>query len=156
MTDAVDQDGNADPYDLQRFLDAQDSTIEQVRSELAAGQKRTHWMWFIFPQVRGLGHSPMAQRFAIKNLQEAAGFLEHPVLGSRLRECTSLVNALSSPSVSEIFGFPDDLKFHSSMTLFAQAAAAFGPENHVFAEALTKYFHGKLDVGTMSRLADLR
>lgn len=98
----------------------------------------------------------MAQRFAIAGLQEAVAYLEHPVLGSRLRECTSLVIAVPSRPVSEIFGFPDDLKFHSSMTLFAQAANGFGPENQVFTEALTKYFGGRRDSGTMGRLNELR
>ncbi len=149
-------DGRSGAYDLQRFLDAQESTIDQVRSELAAGEKRSHWMWFIFPQVRGLGSSSMAQRFAIANLQEAAAYLEHPVLGARLRECTSLVNAVGHSDVSQIFGYPDDLKFHSSMTLFAEAAAGFGPENSVFAAALTKFFAGRRDSATTSRLQGQR
>ena len=137
-----------DPYHLQRFVDAQASCFAQVRSELAAGEKRTHWMWFIFPQLEGLGSSPMAQRFAISGLEEAKAYLAHPVLGVRLRDCTSLVNAVSGRSVEDIFGYPDNLKFHSSVTLFASA----DPENKVFNEALTKYFNGLPDKNTIDRV----
>jgi uncharacterized protein (DUF1810 family) len=138
-----------DPYRLQRFVDAQASCFAQVRSELAAGKKRTHWMWFIFPQLKGLGSSPMAQRFAISGIEEAKAYLAHPVLGDRLRDCTALVNAVSGRSVEDIFGYPDDLKFHSSVTLFAQASH---PENNVFSEALKKYFNGLPDKNTTNRL----
>ena len=155
MKEMLDEDGHSDPHNLQRFVDAQSSTFEQARAELAAGEKRSHWMWFIFPQIQGLGSSPIARRFAIASLAEAAAYLDHPVLGSRLRECASLVIAIQGRSLAEIFGFPDDLKFHSSMTLFAQAAVGFGPENGVFAEALAKYFAGKRDGGTLSRLNEL-
>jgi uncharacterized protein (DUF1810 family) len=137
-----------DPYHLQRFVDAQASCFAQVRSELAAGEKRTHWMWFIFPQLEGLGSSPMAERFAISGIEEAKAYLAHPVLGARLRDCTSLVNAVSARSVEDIFGYPDDLKFHSSVTLFASA----DPENKVFHEALIKYFNGLPDKNTTNRL----
>jgi uncharacterized protein (DUF1810 family) len=137
-----------DPYRLQRFVDAQDSCFAQVRSELAAGKKRTHWMWFVFPQIQGLGSSGMAQRFAISGLEEAQAYLDHPVLGVRLRECTGLVNALSGRPIDDIFDYPDDLKFHSSVTLFARAAD--GPS--VFAEALTKHFNGVPDQATLERL----
>ena len=139
----------SDPYRLQRFVDAQASCFAQVRSELAAGKKRTHWMWFIFPQLEGLGSSPMAQRFAISGIEEAKAYLAHPVLGDRLRDCTALVNAVSGRSVEDIFGYPDDLKFHSSVTLFAQASH---PENNVFSEALEKYFNGLPDNNTTNRL----
>ena len=142
-----------DPFHLQRFLDAQQSTYTQARSELTAGQKRSHWMWFIFPQIQGLGSSPTAQRFAIADRAEAVAFLEHPLLGARLRECTALVNAINGSSVSEIFGYPDDLKFHSSMTLFASVAPGLATENQIFSEALTKYFHGQLDKATLARLS---
>jgi uncharacterized protein (DUF1810 family) len=138
-----------DPYHLQRFVDAQASCFAQVRSELAAGKKRTHWMWFIFPQLEGLGSSPMAQRFAISGIEEAKAYLAHPVLGDRLRDCTALVNAVSGRSVEDIFGYPDDLKFHSSVTLFASASH---PENKVFNEALSKYFNGVPDQATTDRL----
>ena len=155
MTEALDN-RESDPFNLQRFLDAQESTIEQVRRELTAGEKTSHWMWFVFPQVRGLGSSPMAQRFAISGVDEAAAYLEHPVLGSRLRECTALVNSVMRRSLSQIFGYPDDLKFHSSMTLFSEAAERFGPENSVFAEALDKYFQGQRDEATLARLQPRR
>ena len=139
-----------DPYHLQRFVDAQASCFAQVRSELAAGKKKTHWMWFIFPQLEGLGSSPMAQRFAISGIEEAKAYLAHPVLGDRLCDCTALVNAVSGRSVEDIFGYPDDLKFHSSLTLFAQASH---PENNVFNQALKKYFNGLTDQATMHRLS---
>ena len=146
-----------DPFHLQRFLDAQSSTYAQARAELAAGQKRSHWMWFIFPQIQGLGSSSMAQRYAITDLAEATAYLAHPTLGPRLRECTSLVNAVEKRSIEAIFGYPDDLKFHSSITLFAEAASrsksASDAENAVFAQALTKYFAGKPDQRTLSSIA---
>ena len=138
-----------DPYHLQRFVEAQASCFAEVRSELASGKKRTHWMWFIFPQLEGLGSSPMAQRFAISGLEEAKAYLAHPVLGDRLRDCTALVNAASGRTIEDIFGYPDHLKFHSSVTLFAEASH---PENKVFNEALTKYFNGVRDKPTMDRL----
>jgi uncharacterized protein (DUF1810 family) len=136
-----------DPYRLQRFVDAQAECFTQVRSELAAGQKRTHWMWFVFPQMRGLGSSPMAVRFAISGLDEAKAYLSHPVLGARLRECTASVNAAEGRSAGEIFGYPDDLKFHSSVTLFAQAG-----HEEVFETALRKYFAGAPDPATINLL----
>lgn len=135
-------------FDLQRFVDAQASIYAQVRSELEAGQKRTHWMWFIFPQIQGLGSSSMAQQFAISGLTEASAYLAHPVLGPRLRQCTDLVNAVEKRSVGQIFGYPDDLKFHSSISLFARATE----DNGVFTTALERYFLGKLDPATLDRL----
>ncbi|HET6220123.1 MAG TPA: DUF1810 domain-containing protein [Acidobacteriaceae bacterium] len=140
-----------DPFHLQRFVDAQASCFAQVRSELAAGKKRSHWMWFVFPQLSGLGSSPMAQRFAISGIEEARAYLVHPVLGDRLRDCTALVNAVAGRTISDIFGYPDDLKFHSSVTLFA-CAAAHHPGNKVFREALVKYFDGLPDKATIDRL----
>lgn len=137
-----------DPYHLQRFVDAQDSCYAQVHSELAAGNKRSHWMWFVFPQIQGLGSSAMAQRFAISGIEEAKAYLDHPLLGARLRECTGLVNGLTGRAIDDIFGYPDDLKFHSSVTLFARAAD--GPS--VFAEALGKYFNAVPDQATLDRL----
>lgn len=139
-----------DPHQLQRFLDAQASTYTQAHAELAAGEKRTHWMWFIFPQIRGLGSSAMAQRYAIQSMEEARAYLAHPVLGARLRECTALVNAAHDRAISDIFGYPDDLKFHSSITLFAQAD---DDADSVFQQALMRYFHGKQDAATVSILA---
>ena len=117
-----------DPYDLQRFVDAQKRVFDAVRSELRAGHKRTHWMWFIFPQLRGLGRSHMAHRYGISALAEATAYVRHPLLGSRLRECTQLVNEVKERSVAQIFGSPDDMKFHSCMTLFARAT----PDNAPF------------------------
>jgi uncharacterized protein (DUF1810 family) len=138
-----------DPHHLQRFLDAQASTYTQAHAELATGEKRTHWMWFIFPQIRGLGSSAMAQRYAIQSMEEARAYLAHPVLGPRLRECTALVNAAHDRAISDIFGYPDDLKFHSSITLFAQAD---DDANSVFQQALTRNFHGKQDAATLAIL----
>ena len=137
------------PSDLARFVDAQAPVIDAVRAELAAGAKQTHWMWFIFPQLAGLGRSRTAAFFAITGLEEARAYLAHPVLGPRLLECTALVNAVGGRSAHQIFGSPDDLKFHSSMTLFAQAADAPGP----FKAALTKYFAGQPDPATLNLLS---
>jgi uncharacterized protein (DUF1810 family) len=137
-----------DPYHLQRFVEAQASIYDQVRAELRAGSKRTHWMWFIFPQITGLGSSPMAIRYAITSRQEAAAYLNHPILGPHLRECTHLVNQVEGRSIDHIFGYPDDLKFCSSMTLFAHAT----PDNQIFLDALQKYFDGKFDPATLRQL----
>lgn len=117
-------------------------------AELRAGHKGSHWMWFVFPQIQGLGHSPTAQRFAISSLAEAEAYLRHPVLGPRLRECTQLVSAVEGRSIEEIFGHPDYLKFRSSMTLFAHAT----DEDQVFSDALRKYFGGEYDPLTLERL----
>jgi len=137
-----------DPYDLQRFVDAQNPVFEQVCSELRQGRKRSHWMWFAFPQLRGLGSSWMANKFGISSRAEAEAYLRHELLGARLRECTRLVNLVQGSSIEEIFSYPDNLKLHSSMTLFAQVT----PENDVFAAALQKYFGGQPDKGTLDRL----
>jgi len=128
---------------LERFVAAQDPVFAEVCAELAAGHKQSHWMWFIFPQLRGLGSSPTAQRFGISSLEEARAYLAHPLLGERLRHCTGLVNRIEGRSAREIFGYPDYLKFRSSMTLFASAAAAgaSGP----FRQALERYFAGEED-----------
>lgn len=137
-----------DLYNLQRFTDAQASTYPQVRAELATGHKRSHWMWFIFPQIRGLGSSPMAQRFAISSREEATAYLAHPLLGARLIECTALVNAQEGRSISAIFPYPDDLKFHSSITLFSSVA----PESAIFTAALQRFFAGRFDAATLALL----
>jgi len=137
-----------DPYNLRRFLDAQTPVIEQVRAELRAGCKRGHWMWFVFPQIAGLGHSDMARKFAIASLDEARAYAAHEILGPRLRECAALVVAVEGRSIEEIFGAPDDLKFHSSMTLFSRAA----PQEPVFKDALQKYFGGEEDRATGERI----
>ena len=137
-----------DPHNLQRFLSAQAPVIEQVRGELRAGRKRSHWMWFVFPQIAGLGHSATAQHFAIASLEEARAYLAHDILGARLKECAALVIAVEGRSVEQIFDTPDDLKFHSSMTLFARAA----PREQVFKDALQKYFGGEEDRATLERI----
>ena len=136
---------------LERFVQAQDGVYEQACAELRSGSKQTHSMWFIFPQIKGLGASEMAARYAIASLDEARAYLEHPVLGTRLRECAAIVVGLEGKTVEQIFGYPDDLKFHSSMTLFAQAAE-MSEEDLVFSAALDKYFGGKEDAATMQRL----
>jgi uncharacterized protein (DUF1810 family) len=138
-----------DPYNLQRFVDAQSGVIDQVCSELRAGRKRSHWMWYVFPQISGLGSSVTARKFAISSLAEAVSYLDHAILGPRLRNCTELVNTIEGSSIEEIFGYPDHLKFHSSMTLFARAA----PDEPVFQAALDKFFGGKLDKLTLDRLS---
>jgi uncharacterized protein (DUF1810 family) len=137
-----------DEFDLDRFVQAQEPVIAQVRQELSAGRKRSHWMWFVFPQLAGLGHSAMARQYAIASLAEARAYLEHPLLGSRLVNLTELVNKVEGRSIREIFGSPDDLKFHSSMTLFALAQ----PDAPVLRDALKKYFGGVMDNGTIERL----
>ena len=139
----------ADEYDLDRFITAQEPILAQVRQELSAGRKRSHWMWFVFPQLAGLGHSAMARQYAISSLAEARAYLGHLVLGPRLIELTKLVNLVNGRSIHEIFGSPDDLKFHSSMTLFAEAR----PDEAVFREALDKYFGGAMDKGTLEKLS---
>ena len=138
-----------DIYNLQRFLDAQERIYDTVLNELRAGRKASHWMWFIFPQIAGLGHSAMAQRFAIGSLDEAKAYLQHPILGPRLRTCTQLVLGMNGRSAEEIFGYPDHLKFRSCMTLFLTAAT----DNTIFKNALFKYFDGKPDTLTLDILA---
>jgi uncharacterized protein (DUF1810 family) len=135
-----------DPFNLQRFLQAQDPVFDRVQNELNNGHKRSHWMWFIFPQFAGLGGSEMSRRFAIRSREEALAYLEHPLLGPRLRTCTQEVLNIRERSVAGIFGHPDDLKFHSSMTLFAQVDAA----DSLFQQALNQYFHGIRDDWTLS------
>jgi len=137
-----------DPYQLQRFVIVQDRVFDQVREELRAGRKRSHWMWFVFPQIKGLGNSPTAQRYAISSRAEAAAYLKHPVLGPRLRECARLVTEIDGRTIEEIFGYPDNLKFRSSMTLFAHATS----DNEVFTEAIEKYFPEGFDTLTLERL----
>ena len=137
-----------DDYHLERFIEAQEPVFTQACSELRAGEKRSHWMWFIFPQIRGLGHSPIAKFYAISSRAEAAAYLEHPVLGPRLRESTRLVNLVEGRSAEQIFGYPDYLKFRSSMTLFAHATT----ENEIFVAAIEKYFGGEYDSATLGQL----
>jgi uncharacterized protein (DUF1810 family) len=137
-----------DPYDLQRFVDAQNPVFQQVCSELRGGRKEGHWMWFVFPQLKGLGHSWMASRYGITSREEAKAYLQHPILGPRLRECTRLVNLAEGRKIEQIFGYPDNLKFRSSMTLFAHVAS----DNEIFLNALQKYFGGESDRLTLARL----
>jgi uncharacterized protein (DUF1810 family) len=137
-----------DLHDLQRFVDAQRGVYAQVELELRAGRKESHWMWYVFPQLQGLGHSPMAQRFALSSLEEANAFLDHALLGPRLWHCTRLVTGAVGRSIEDIFGYPDNLKFHSSMTLFAHAAN----DDRVFMDALRKYYASEFDRRTMARL----
>jgi uncharacterized protein (DUF1810 family) len=137
-----------DRYDLARFLRAQDPVYPQVLAELREGRKRSHWIWFIFPQIAGLAFSATAQRYAIASLAEARAYLGHPVLGERLRECSGLVLAVGDRSIHDILGAPDDLKFRSSMTLFQRAA----PEEPIFQQCLQRYFAGQADPHTLSRL----
>ena len=141
-----------DPFDLSRFMRAQEGIYNRVLAELRAGQKRTHWMWFIFPQIDGLGHSTTSKHYAIKSKEEARQYLNHPVLGTRLLECAEVVFTIEGRSVSKIFGYPDDLKLKSSMTLFASVA---NPRS-VFVRVLDKYFHGEQDVRTLQLLEKLK
>lgn len=141
-----------DPYNLQRFVDAQEGVFDQVVAELRSGQKTSHWMWFVFPQLRGLGSSALASRFAIDSLAEARAYLQHPLLGDRLRQCARLAIDANRPSITQIFAPPDDLKFRSSMTLFLQAS----PDQRVFQQALDRYFGGAPDQLTLERLGAAR
>jgi uncharacterized protein (DUF1810 family) len=138
----------SDSYNLQRFVDAQNPVYPRVLEELRAGHKQSHWIWFIFPQIKGLGSSTMNERFSISSRQEAAAYLAHPVLGPRLHECTSLVNLIQGRSAHDVFGYPDDLKFRSSMTLFANVA----PDNAAFTEALARYYDSEPDPRTLELL----
>jgi uncharacterized protein (DUF1810 family) len=138
----------ADPHNLDRFVRAQNSVYEDVLSELKNGTKVTHWMWFIFPQIKGLGRSPTSIEFAISSRAEARAYLHHPLLGPRLKECTRLVLLTQGRSIKQIFGSPDDMKFRSSMALFAQVS----PDDDIFTKALLKYFQGVPDQSTLERL----
>lgn len=139
-----------DPFDLERFVRAQDPVFRAVQGELARGRKQTHWMWFVFPQVAGLGLSAMSQRYAIGSRAEAEAYLAHPLLGPRLIECTRLVLAVEGRTIHAILGAPDDAKFRSSMTLFGAVSA-----EPVFGEALDRYFAGQRDNATLEILATL-
>ncbi|MGV0039645.1 DUF1810 domain-containing protein [Mycobacterium colombiense] len=141
-------DPAGDPFDLKRFVDAQEPVYGDVVDELRAGRKRSHWMWFVFPQLRGLGGSPTAVRYGISSLDEARAYLRHELLGLRLRECTRLVNEVRGRSVGDIFGSPDDLKLCSSMTLFSNAT----DDNEDFVALLDKYYDGRQDRLTLERL----
>ncbi len=135
-------------FNLERFIEAQEPVYATVLNELESGHKRSHWMWYIFPQIAGLGSSATAQKYAIESLDEAAAYLAHPVLGKRLRECSALVLALHGHDIAAVFGSPDDRKFHSSMTLFSEVA----PDEAVFQDCINEFFDGLSDEATLDRL----
>lgn len=145
---AAPEQGTSDRYDLKRFTEAQAPVINKVREELRNGHKQTHWMWYVFPQLRGLGDSPTAQKYGIASLDEARAYLAHPVLGKRLRECAQLMADVNGRTAPRILGSVDAMKFHSSMTLFALASA----DNQVFLNCLQKYFSGEYDQATFAML----
>lgn len=138
----------ADPFNLQRFVDAQARNYADAIAELRRGRKDSHWMWYVFPQIAGLGSSAMAQTYAIGSLDEARAYLAHPVLGPRLRACVQATLAIKGRSAHGVFGSPDDMKFRSSLTLFAEAA----PDESLFRDALVKYFAGQADARTLEEL----
>ncbi|AEV75347.1 hypothetical protein MycrhN_4866 [Mycolicibacterium rhodesiae NBB3] len=148
MGEFLTSDG-ADPFDLRRFVDAQERVYSSVLSELRDGRKRSHWIWFIFPQLKALGRSPTAIRYGIASLAEASAYLDHDVLGPRLRECAQLVAGIEGSSADEIFGWPDNLKVRSSMTLFARATA----DNADFRAVLDRFYDGAEDALTVEQLA---
>jgi uncharacterized protein (DUF1810 family) len=137
-----------DPYDLRRFVDAQDTVYDAVLVELRAGRKRSHWMWFIFPQLAALGRSATAQRYGISGLPEGQAFLAHPVLGARLRECSRLAAGVPDGSAEKVFGWPDNLKLRSSMTLFTHCTDDVGD----FTAVLDRYYAGEEDAATVELL----
>jgi len=140
---------NLTTHGLSRFVEAQDRIFDSVCNELALGEKTSHWMWFIFPQLQGLGRSPVARHYAIKSADEALAYWQHPVLGPRLVTCLKLVLAQPNTMARDVFGTPDDLKFKSCLTLFDQVA----PQEPVFKQALTRFFAGKPDEATLKLLA---
>ncbi len=138
-----------DPYDLERFVCAQEGDYERALAEIRAGRKKSHWMWYIFPQIQGLGFSAMSQRYAIKSLAEARAYLNHPILGPRLMACAEALLSLEDRSSDEIFGYPDDMKLRSCATLFA----AISPSGSVFHRLLDRYFQGEPDPATLRLLS---
>jgi uncharacterized protein (DUF1810 family) len=152
MTQGSDAADRSDPYDLNRFISAQEGIYDRVLDELRGGLKRTHWMWYVFPQIDGLGYSPTTRHYAIKSVEEARRYLAHPVLGARLVESAEAVLAVQGRSVSDIFGYPDDMKLQSSMTLFALATEP----GSVFERVLDKYFQGKRDARTLQIVGNLK
>ena len=141
---------NDDPYDLDRFVKAQAADYPQALSELRAGEKRSHWMWYVFPQIDGLGHSAMSRRYSIKSAAEARAYLDHPLLGARLHECFDVICEIAGRSALQVFGSPDDSKLRSSATLFAAVS-----DDSIFEQALEKYFQGKRDENTVRLLREL-
>ncbi|HNT33950.1 MAG TPA: DUF1810 domain-containing protein [bacterium] len=146
---AQDESRDQDSHNLERFVSAQNGIFERVLTELRGGQKTTHWMWFIFPQYKGLGSSSTSRHYAIKSLSEATAYLEHPVLGGRLLECCQALLQLECKSAHEIFGYPDELKLRSCMTLFE----SISPSNSIFSEVLQKYFGGQKDQYTLTLIS---
>ncbi len=147
MSQTILSDSN-DQFELTRFISAQEMVYSRVISELRNGRKRTHWMWFIFPQIDGLGNSSTTKRYAIKSIKEAEQYLNHPILGKRLKECAEAILAIEGRSISEIFGYPDDLKLKSSVTLFSSLA-----DSHpIFSSIIDKYFNGEQDIRTIKIL----
>lgn len=151
MINTRDTIGANDPFDLARFTNAQEGIYDRVLSELRNGRKQSHWMWYIFPQIDGLGHSATAKLYAIKNMEEAREYLDHPILGARLLECAETVLTIEGRSASEIFGYPDDVKLISSMTLFASIAEP----GSVFGLVLDKFFNGRRDHKTLHFLEEM-
>ena len=145
MIQGDSESDRGDPYDLNRFISAQEGVYDRALAELRGGLKRSHWMWYIFPQIDGLGHSPTTRHYSIKSLEEARQYLAHPILGARLVECAEAVLSVQERSASDIFGHPDDWKLQSSMTLFALVS---GPRS-VFERVLDKYYQGKRDSRTL-------
>jgi uncharacterized protein (DUF1810 family) len=139
---------NDDPFDLKRFVSAQEKDYSLALSEIKAGEKNSHWMWFIFPQFKGLGQSPKSIKYSIKSIEEAKAYLQHPILGKRLKDCAEALLDVKRKSAFEIFGHTDKLKLKSSMTLFEQVSE----KNTVFSSVLEKYFNGKRDVSTLDLL----
>lgn len=152
MATASDTGSTNDPFDLNRFLKAQESAYEHVLSEIKSGQKRTHWMWYIFPQIDGLAFSSMSKQYAIKSTEEAQAYLNHLVLGARLLECAQAVVDVEGRSAAKIFGSPDDLKLRSCATLFASVS----PSGSVFDRILEKYYHNVRDDGTLHLLETIK
>jgi len=145
MMVAMHDPSAADPFDLERFVAAQEMVFDDVRRELEAGTKSTHWMWFVFPLADGLGWSAMTQRYAVRSLEEARAYLDHPILGRRLRECVDLLLRIQDRDATDVLGEPDDLKLRSSMTLFALASGEGSP----FERVLERYFGGTADGATL-------
>jgi uncharacterized protein (DUF1810 family) len=152
MVDTNDLDAAGDPFNLNRFVQAQEDDYQRALSEITSGRKRSHWMWYVFPQIDGLGASSTSKHYSIKSLAEAKAYLRHPVLGPRLVECAEAVLRVEGKSASEIFGFPDDMKLRSCATLFAQVF----PAESVFERLLAKYFRGQPDPNTIHLLERLQ
>lgn len=152
MIQAGDKIGHDDKFNLSRFTDVQESTYVNIIAELRSGQKQTHWMWYIFPQIDGLGYSTASKYYAIKNIEEAQQYLNHPILGRRLLECAEALLAIDGRSISNILGYPDDLKLKSSMTLFA----CVSDPDSVFVRVLNKYYQGERDIRTLNILDKLK